>query len=130
LGRLPVRLKSNTHKSDPILLVLPIARSSDTANRVPEPLRICTLSRAQQLEQFTNYCVELATVKINHHSIRRLRKGTGASDPLAVLQILRRREVHDPGSVVLRKTRLQKTVILLGQDLLANQDSLTVPILQ
>lgn len=79
-------------------------------------LKWCTLSQAQQEAQFAKYAVERATKRTIRHSLALLRKQKAGSDPLAVLRMLRNREVREPGLLVVRKTRLQRTVILLGRD--------------
>jgi hypothetical protein len=80
----------------------------------------CTLPKAQQVEQFTNYLWERATHKIIRQSIGRPTKDESNLDLCSVLDALRQQEVRQPGSVLVRVGgRLPHTVILIGQDLLA-----------
>jgi hypothetical protein len=83
----------------------------------------CKLPKAQQIEQFTNYLWERATHKVISQSIGRPRKDESNLDFCAVLDALRQLEVRQPGSVMVRPGRLQRTVILIGQDLLTDPHS-------
>jgi hypothetical protein len=77
----------------------------------------CTRSKAQQMEQFTKYTLECATSKVIRESITRLKKATMDPDVIAVLDAVQRHEARQPGSVGVRVSRLQRTVVLVGQDL-------------
>ena len=80
----------------------------------------CTLPKAQQVEQFTKYLWERATHKIIRQSIGRPKKDESNLGLRSVLNALQQQEVRQPGSVIVRVGgRLQHTVILIGQDLLA-----------
>ena len=80
----------------------------------------CKLPKAQQVEQFTNYLWEHTTLKIVSQSIGRPKKNESNVDFRAVIDMLQRQEKQHPGSVMVRAGRLQRTVILIGQDLLAD----------
>jgi len=74
------------------------------------------------MEQFTNYLWERATHKIIRQSIGRPKKDESDLDFCAVLDALQQQDVRQPGSVIVRVGgRLQHTVILIGQDLLAGR---------
>jgi hypothetical protein len=79
----------------------------------------CKLPKAQQVEQFTNYLWERTTHKIVSQSIGRPKKNESNVDFRALIDMLQRQEAQQPGSVMVRAGRLQRTVILIGQDLLA-----------
>jgi hypothetical protein len=80
----------------------------------------CTLPKAEQIEQFTNYLWERATHKIIRQSIGRPKKNESNLDLCSVLEALQQHELRQPGSVIVRVGgRLQHTIILIGQDLLA-----------
>jgi hypothetical protein len=86
-----------------------------TINRA---IRWCREPKAQQVEQFTQYTLERATSKVIRQSIGRLKKDKTSPDLTTVLNALQQQEARQPGSVVVRVGRLQRTVILIGQDLL------------
>jgi hypothetical protein len=91
-----------------------------TINRA---IQWCRLPKTQQVEQFTRYAWERATSKVIRQSVARL-KGNGTSlDVLTVLNILQQQEARQPGSIVVRVGRLQRTTVLVGQDLLAGLHS-------
>jgi hypothetical protein len=56
-------------------------------------------------------------------SIGRSKKDKSNLDFCAVLDALQQQEVRQPGSVVVRVSQLQQTVVLLGQDLLIGSHS-------
>jgi hypothetical protein len=85
--------------------------------RIHRARQWCAFSLIQQREEFANYAVERATNRAIRQSLAVLRRKEGAVDPLAVLRKLRKREVQRPGTVIVRRTRLQRTVVLLGRDL-------------
>jgi hypothetical protein len=79
----------------------------------------CKLPKAQQVEQFINYLWERATQKVIRQAIGGSKKDESNPDFRAVIDMLQRQEAQQPGSVMLRCPRLQRTVIVIGQDLLA-----------
>jgi hypothetical protein len=80
----------------------------------------CKLLKARQVEQFTQYTWERETSKVIRQAIGRLKKEESNLDFCSVLDALQQQEGRQPGSVVVRVGgRLQHTVILIGQDLLA-----------
>jgi len=86
-----------------------------TINRA---IQWCRQPRAQQLQEFTRYTLESATNKAIRQSIGRLKQDRRRSDAITVLDALQQREARQPGSVVVRVGRLQRTVVLVGRDLL------------
>ena len=89
-----------------------------TINRAIE---LCKLPRNEQLEQFIGYSTERATNKVIRCSIKRseVKQDQDKPDAAAVLAALRRLEARRPGSVAVRFGRHKRTVLLVGQDLLA-----------
>jgi len=84
----------------------------------------CTLPKTEQMEQLTNYLWERATNKIIRQSIGRPKKDESNLDLSSVLDALQQQEARQHGSVMVRVGgRLQRTVILIGQDLLAGPHS-------
>jgi hypothetical protein len=86
-----------------------------TINRA---IQFCKWSRAEQLEQFIRYSEERATNKVIRRSIARPKEETTSLHAVTVLNALQQQEVLQPGSVVVRVGRHQRTVILVGRDLL------------
>jgi hypothetical protein len=86
-----------------------------TINRA---LQLCKFPRAKQLEQFIRYSEERATNKVIRRSIARPRGEKSSLEVLPLLDSLRQQEARKPGSVVVRVGRHQRTVILVGRDLL------------
>ena len=86
--------------------------------KINRAIQFCKLPRAEQLEQFIRYSEERATNKVIRQSIGRLKKDKTSPDLTTVLNALQQQEARQPGSVAVRVGRLQRTVILIGQDLL------------
>jgi hypothetical protein len=80
-------------------------------------IHLCKLPQVEQLDQFIRNSEERATSKVIHRSIARPKEETTGPDAVTVLNALQVREARQPGSVVVRVGRLQRTVILVGQDL-------------
>jgi hypothetical protein len=78
----------------------------------------CKLPKAEQLEHFIRHSEERETNKVIRRSITRSKKETISPDVAAVLDALQQQEARHPGSVVVQVGRFQRTVILVGQDLL------------
>jgi hypothetical protein len=93
------------------------------ALKINRAIQWCRLPKARQLEEFTHYTWKCETSKVIRQSINRLKKDNGSPDFTAVLDALQQQEARQPGSVLLQVGRLQRTVILLGQDLLTDPHS-------
>ncbi len=91
-----------------------------TINRA---VQFCKLPWAEQLEQFTLYVEERETNKVVRRSIARPKDTKTSLDVVAVLDALRQQETRQPGSVVVRVSRRQSSVILVGRDLLTATQS-------
>jgi hypothetical protein len=89
---------------------------SNGSLRIHRAMKWCTLSQAQQGDQFVKYAVECRKKRAIRRSLASLMKEKVGSDTLSALRRLRNREVGEPGSLLVRTTRLQRTVILLGRD--------------
>jgi len=97
---------------------------TDGGLRINRAVPWCKLPKAEQVEQFTNYLWERATNKIIRQSIGRPKKDESNLDLCPVLDALQQQEARQHGSVIVRVSgRLQHTVILIGQDLLAGPHS-------
>jgi len=84
-------------------------------------VQFCKLPQAEQLEQFIRYMEERAINKVIRRSITRPKEEKTCPDAATVLDALQFREAQQPGSVVVRVGRLQRTVVLVGQDLLTGR---------
>ena len=71
------------------------------------------------MDKFIRYSEERATNKVIRRSIPRPKETKVRPDTVAILDALQRQEARQPGSVTVRIGRHKRTVILVGQDLLA-----------
>jgi hypothetical protein len=62
---------------------------------------------------------ERASNRIIRQSMEQLQTQEAGPEPVAVLYALQHLEAREPGSVVVRPSRERQTVILVGEDLLA-----------
>ena len=81
-------------------------------------MQFCKLPKAEQLEQFIRHSEDRETNKVIRQSIGRPKEEKISPDVGAVLDALQQQEARQPGSVMVRVGRFQRTVILIGQDLL------------
>ena len=95
-----------------------IAALQDGTLTINGAIRLCKFPQAEQLEQFTLYSEERATSKVIRQSVSRPTEEKISADLVTVLDALRQQEAQQPGAVVVRVSRRQRTVILIGQDLL------------
>jgi hypothetical protein len=86
-----------------------------TINRA---MQFCKLPQGEQLQGFIRYSEESATTKVIRRAIARGKEKEISREVGAVLDALQQQEARHPGSVVVRVGRFQRTVILVGQDLL------------
>jgi hypothetical protein len=86
-------------------------------------MQFCKLPRAAQLERFIRHSEDRETDKVIRRAIGRLKQKETSTDVGAVLDALQQQEVRQPGSVVVQVSRFQRTVILIGQDLLTGPHS-------
>jgi len=97
---------------------------TDGSLKINRALPWCKLPKAEQVEQLINYLWKRGTDKVISQSIGRPQKDESNLDLGSVLDALQQQEVRQPGSVMVRRRgRLQHTVILIGQDLLAGLHS-------
>jgi hypothetical protein len=87
--------------------------------KISRAIQFCKLPKAEQLEQFIRYNEERATNKVIRQSIVRPKEAKISPDVVTVLDALQQREARQPGSVAVRVGRHKRTVVLIGQDLLA-----------
>jgi hypothetical protein len=80
---------------------------------------LCKLPRAEQLEKLIRQSEKRAINKVIRKSIGPFKKKQPFPETVSMLNALRQQEERQPGSVVVRVEGLARTVILVGQDLLA-----------
>jgi len=81
-------------------------------------MQFCKLPKAQQSEHFFRHIEDRETEKTIRRSIIRSKTERISPDVGAVLDALQQQEARQPGSLVVQVGRFQRTVILIGQDLL------------
>ena len=96
-------------------LIAALLNGALTINRA---MKFCKLHKAEQLEHFLRYSEDREASKVIRRSITRSKKEKISLGVGAVLDALQQQEARQPGSVVVQVGRFQRTVILLGQDLL------------
>jgi hypothetical protein len=87
--------------------------------RIDRAMHLSNLPRAEQLEQFIRYSAERATNKVIRRSIPKPKEKEARLDVVLVLDALRCQEARQPGSAAVRVGRHRRTVVLVGQDLMA-----------
>jgi hypothetical protein len=92
-----------------------------TINRA---IQFCEFPRAEQLEKLIRFSEERAIKKVIRQTIARPREEKASPDIISVLNALQQQELRQPGSVVVKVGRVQRTVILVGRNLLTETDSL------
>jgi hypothetical protein len=100
-----------------------ISALQDDTLTINRALHFCELPKAQQLAEFVRYSEERATRKVIRRSLGQLKRKNNLPQAVAALEALQRMEAVQPGSVMVRAARLQRTVVLVGQDLLASPQS-------
>jgi hypothetical protein len=91
--------------------------------KINRAMQLCKLPRPEQLVEFIRYSEERATSKVIRRCLAQLRKDEIGLDAGRVLEALHSLEKLRSGSVLVRIVRQERTVILLGQDLLAEINS-------
>jgi len=86
-------------------------------------MQFCKLPKSEQLERLIRRSEERETDKVIRRSIAHPKEQTIGADGATILDALRQQEARQPGSVVVRLSRRQHTVILVGQDLLTKSHS-------
>jgi hypothetical protein len=95
------------------------AASQEGILTINRAMQFCKLPTTEQLEQFIRHSEDRETNKVIRRAVARPKKGKISLEAAAVLDALQKQEVRQPGSVVVQVGRFQRTVILIGQDLLA-----------
>jgi hypothetical protein len=96
---------------------------TDGKLRINCAVQWCKLPKAQQVEQFIRYIEERATNKVIRQSIARPKEEKIRPDVATVLDALQHQEARQPGSVAVRVGRHKRTVVLIGEDLIAGPHS-------
>jgi len=82
-------------------------------------MQFCELSHAEQLKQFLQYSMERATGKVIRQSLARPNDQSSSAYLVQVLDALRQQEAKQPGSISIRLSARNQSVLLIGRDLLA-----------
>ena len=86
-------------------------------------LQWSTLPKSKQLDEFTRYTWESARNKVIRQAIAQPKADKIKLDLITLLDALRRQEMRQAGSVVLRVSRPRRTLVLIGEDLLTDLHS-------
>ncbi len=108
LGNVKVILKTAHPR-----LIAALQNDMLTINRA---ILFCKLPKAEQLAQFVRYSTERSIRKVIRQTIPRPEKDRASKDVVSVLDALRAKEMQQPGSVVIRPSRLQRTIVLVGRN--------------
>ena len=81
-------------------------------------MQFCRLPKAEQVEHFIRHSEDREINKVIRRSIAGLKEKKPSRDAAAVLDALQQQEARQPGSVLLQVGRFQRTVVLIGQNLL------------
>jgi hypothetical protein len=91
--------------------------------KINRAMQFCKLPHTQQLDEFIRYSEKRAISNVIRRCLVQPRTGDISLDPDTVLEALHSREGLRSGSVMVRIVRRKRTVILVGQDLLAEINS-------
>lgn len=80
--------------------------------------RLCSLSKSEQLKEFTAQTTNRVTDNVIRHSITELLKADSKGETAALLGKLAQIEKQHRGSVLVRLTARRRTTVLLGQDIM------------
>ena len=86
--------------------------------KIGKAMQYCKSPRDKQLEEFVQDCEDREIDKVIRTSVRRWDNRSISLDTGTVFEALQQQEKLQAGSVLIRVGRLQRTVILVGQDLL------------
>jgi len=103
---------------------------TDSTLTINRAMQFCKLPRAEQLEQFIRYSTERVTGKVIHQSLSQPSDQESSAYLFKVLDALRQQESKQPGSISIRLSARNQSVLLIGRDLLAQplaQEELKLP---
>jgi len=97
-----------------------IAALRDGCITINRAMGLSQLTKAEQMERLTRYWEDREINEVIRHSVTPPQgERTYCPDMSALLDAIQRQEGRQPGSTVVRLGRLQRTVILVGRDLLS-----------
>jgi hypothetical protein len=91
--------------------------------KINRAMKLCKLPNSEQFDEFDRYSEERATSKIIRRCLGQARKNEISLDAGSVLEALHNYKKLRSGSILARIVRNKRTVILVGQDLLAEINS-------
>jgi hypothetical protein len=106
------KVKAILHSAHPSI----IAALQNDSLKIDRAWKWCKLSKLQQKTEFARYEEERTQRKILREFLPEHSKVS--LDPAQVIEVLRRLEARQPGSIAIRNGRSRRTVVILGQDLL------------
>ncbi|MGA7754565.1 MAG: hypothetical protein WCB05_17160 [Candidatus Sulfotelmatobacter sp.] len=86
--------------------------------KIGKAIQHCNLTKDKQLDEFVEGCEDRELHRVIRAAVSRRDNKNVGLDTVAALKALLHQEQRQAGSVVVRTTRRQHTVILIGQDLL------------
>jgi len=89
--------------------------------RIHRAWQWCKLPELQQKEEFARY----EEVRFRRKLVREIsvEHSDVSLDPAQIIQVLQREEARRPGFIAIRTSRSRRTVVVLGQDVLAKLDA-------
>jgi hypothetical protein len=96
---------------------------TDGRLRISRAVSLCKLPKVEQLEQFIRYSEERAITKVIRQSIARPKDEKIRPGIVALIKTIQRQETRLPGSVAIRFSRDDCTVILIVRDLSPASDT-------
>jgi hypothetical protein len=96
---------------------------TDGRLRISRAVSLCKLPKVEQLEQFIRYSEERAITKVIRQSIARPKDEKIRPGIVALIKTIQRQETRLPGSVAIRFSRDDRTVILIVRDLSPASDT-------
>jgi hypothetical protein len=93
----------------------------DGSLKIYRAMQFCNLPKGHQLEEFTRYSTDRATAKVIRRSVTQPKNQKTRTDLITVLDALRQQEERQAGSVAIRLTRHDQSIVLIGRDLLGSR---------
>jgi hypothetical protein len=96
-----------------------VAALHEGALTIHAAMKYCSLPAPDQLERFSADCEYRAVSRVIRQCVPETRSEKILPAAATILNVLLQQEAQQPGSVVIRAGRIERTVIVLGRDLLA-----------
>jgi hypothetical protein len=96
-----------------------VAALHEGALTIHAAMKYCSLPRPDQLERFSADCEYRAVSRVIRQCVPETTSEKVLPAAATILSVLLQQEAQQPGSVVIRAGRTERTVIVVGRDLLA-----------